>query len=55
MDINQFSIVFENVCLTYEDNQDPKLLKYALKKFSLSILKNEKIAFVGRTGILCFL
>lgn len=37
--------MFENVSLTYEENG-----KCALKNFSLSIKKGEKVAFVGRTG-----
>lgn len=49
-EVNECAIVFDNVCLTYEENEDKKQLKFALKNFSLSIKKNEKIAFVGRTG-----
>ena len=37
--------------LTYDDvNDESKPVKFALRNFSISIKKGEKIAFVGRTG-----
>ncbi|KAL4495471.1 hypothetical protein ABPG72_020212 [Tetrahymena utriculariae] len=49
---NNYSIVFNNVSITYEQTNQQKALnlKYALQDFSLKIKKGEKIAICGRTG-----
>ncbi|CAD8046142.1 unnamed protein product [Paramecium primaurelia] len=50
VDPNQYSIVFNDVTITYDDVLQSQNVKYALKNFSLFIKKGEKVAFVGRTG-----
>ena len=46
--MNDYSLVFENVHLTYDVEGENK--KYALKNFNLKIRQGEKIAICGRTG-----
>lgn len=48
-DYEEFSVVFKNVSLTYDDNIKENS-KYALKNINLMIRKGEKIAICGRTG-----
>ncbi len=44
----EFSVVFENVCLQYDQANHPE--KFALKNVSFKLRKGEKVAFCGRTG-----
>ena len=46
--MNDYSLVFENVHLTYDVEGENK--KYELKNFNLKIRQGEKIAICGRTG-----
>ena len=43
--MNDYSLVFENVHLTYDVEGENK--KYALKNFNLKIRKGEKISICG--------
>ncbi|EAR98273.2 ABC transporter C family protein (macronuclear) [Tetrahymena thermophila SB210] len=48
----QYSIIFKNVSLTYEQIKQDNIssIEYALNDFSLKIKRGEKIAICGRTG-----
>lgn len=47
--IENYAIVFQNLCLTYDDEATAKK-KFALKDLNLRVKRGEKVAFVGRTG-----
>ncbi len=42
------AIVFDDVCLSYNFEDEAKEVSYALKKVSFCIKKGEKVAFCGR-------
>lgn len=48
--MKDYSIIFNDVTITYDDVMTVPNPKFALRNFTLFIKRGEKVAFVGRTG-----